>query len=438
MSAATIGCGSDSSNPGPDSPTGNYPPPRVISGGGIGDGPIDGVVNFYAIDDNTRAAIAGAAVTVGTVTGTTDSTGLFVANGVTGAQTIAVSATGYRSELWIGANGANITADLHSAIDPATTQANLAGTISGFDAVTVPSGHHKTAVVTYSNDEHATDAENNLATANSANICDAVGTAGCSFTVTTRTGHVALLAEILDHDLNGTPTDPTDDKFTVIGWATLTGLVVADGIDQTGLTLSMIAAGNLGSVSVDFGTPPSSLPDVFAVAGVELGGDGTLEIPALASPTAPTVAIAPSLTAYSSATYRLTALASDTTTSTGDGAQSAQVIRGIAQAQLATATWLGVPGGLTMTRTGASWTALAGALVQGASYDTSTGQHLLSVTSFDGSTAFTIPDALALPASGSLVATATALQGTIDLTNFSIDTDLDKITGSSEQQITIE
>ena len=32
-------------------------PPRVIPGGGIGDGPIDGVVNLYVIDDLTRQPV---------------------------------------------------------------------------------------------------------------------------------------------------------------------------------------------------------------------------------------------------------------------------------------------------------------------------------------------------------------------------------------------
>jgi hypothetical protein len=378
-------------------------------------------------------------VAVGAVTGTTDATGLFVANDVTGAQTVAVSAPGYRSELWIGANGANMTADLHAAADPTTTQANLTGTIVGFDQVTVPSGHHKTAVVSFSADDHATDAENNLTTASSANICDtAAGTAPCDFTVTARTGHVALLAAILDHDLNGTPTDGSDDTFTVIGWATLGGLVVADGVDQTGDDLTMVAAADLGSITVDFGSTPSGLANVFAVAGVELGTDGTLQIPALAAPTTPTIAVAPKLSAFTAATYRLTALASDTTGSSTLGSQSAEVIRGIAQPQLAADTWLGVPGGVTLTRTDGSWTALQGALVQGATYDVDATHHLLSVTAFDGSTSFTIPDALALPTSGSLIGTATALQGMIDLTNFSIDDDLAKITGSAQQQLTVD
>ena len=215
---ATIGCGS-STGSGPDAYTGNHPPPRVIPGGGIGDGAIDGVVNLYVIDDLTRQPVAGATVRVGGMDGMTDSSGLFVANNVEGPQTVSIAASGYRSELWLGANGANMTVDVKLATDPGTTSANISGSITGFDAVTVPAGHHKAAIVAYSQDDKASDAENNLATAFNANICDtALANGTCSFTVTTRTGHVALIAMILDHDLNGTPLDGSDDKFTIIGW----------------------------------------------------------------------------------------------------------------------------------------------------------------------------------------------------------------------------
>src|ERR1051325_2158880 len=112
-------CGGSDSAQRPDGPTGNRPPPRVIPGGGIGDGAIDGVVNLYVIDDATRDPIAGATVRVGGLDGSTADTGLFVADGVAGPQTISVRAGGYRSELWIAANGANCTVDLKAATAPA-------------------------------------------------------------------------------------------------------------------------------------------------------------------------------------------------------------------------------------------------------------------------------------------------------------------------------
>ena len=429
VASATIGCGSDS-KPGPDAYTGNHPPPRIIAGGGIGDGPVDGVVNLYVIDDVTREPVAGATVRVGGIDGTTDATGLFVANDLAGPQTVAVAASGYRSELWLGANGANMTIDVKPATDPALTHANLSGSITGFDAITVPTGHHKAAIVTYSQDDKAIDAENNLQTANNANICD-TGTAngGCTFTVTARTGHVALLAMILDHDLNGTPLNPADDTYTIIGWATHTGLVVADGADQVNVTLSMVT--QLSQVTVAIGQPP--LAQTGALVGLELGADGVAYLPSPLVATSPMI-LAPSLTAVAGATYRMVGFSNDGATT--NQAQAAVELRGQTATSLAAPAWLAPPSTLSLTRTGGSWDALSGALVQGATYDSGT-THLLSVTAFDGSTTFTISDVVALPATGTLTAKGTALGGTLDLTNFAIDADLAKVTAFSTQPMTI-
>src|SRR5262245_42368785 len=95
---AITACGNDS-KPEVDGPSGNLPPPRVIPGGGIGDGAIDGVVNLYVIDDVSRMPVSGAGVRVGSIDGTTDSTGLFVAHDVHGPQTITAKANGFRTEV---------------------------------------------------------------------------------------------------------------------------------------------------------------------------------------------------------------------------------------------------------------------------------------------------------------------------------------------------
>jgi hypothetical protein len=62
---------------------------------------------------------------------------------------------------------------------------------------------------------------------------------------------------------------------------------------------------------------------------------------------------------------------------------------------------------------------------------------VLNVTAFDGSTSFTLPDILTLP-SGTLIGRATALMGTIDLSSFSLETDIAKVTGFSAQPIQID
>src|SRR5688572_4947940 len=116
VTALIPGCGDDGGESTVDAPP-MQPPPRVISGGGIGDGPIDGVVNVYVIDDLTRTPISGATVRVGTVDGTTDATGLFVAEGLTGPQTVVVKAAAHRSDMWVGANGTNMTFNLAPATE---------------------------------------------------------------------------------------------------------------------------------------------------------------------------------------------------------------------------------------------------------------------------------------------------------------------------------
>ncbi|HUS29663.1 MAG TPA: hypothetical protein VMZ53_14215 [Kofleriaceae bacterium] len=427
-----VGCGDDAATT-PDSPTGNRPPPRAISGGGIGDGAIDGVVNLYVMDDATRMPLANATVRVGTLDGTTDATGLFVAEGVVGPQTVLAKLAGYRSEMWIGANGANMTVSLKPDVDPTPARAKLSGSITGFDQLTVPTGHRKAAIVTYSNDDKAGDAANNIDTANATNICDAGTGMPCNFSITTRTGTVALIAIVYDHDTKNTLT-PNDDTYTPITWAYKTGISVAGGVDQTGIALSLVDAADLANVIVDFGTPPAGMANIAAVIGIEVGSSGTMQlVPSFATQSAPTV-LAPKLSAISGATYRLTAIAQNGNTELDPG--SFVLHRAQTSTSLGAGTWLGVPSGVTLTRTTASWTAVPGAALQGVEYDIDKTHHVLSITSFDGSTSATIPELLALPSSP-LVGRVTALQGTVDLMDFSVDDVLTKITGFSAQPLQI-
>jgi hypothetical protein len=430
---AASACGGSDSTPGPDAPTGNHPPPRVIAGGGIGDGAVDGVVNLYVIDDATRMPVSGATVRVGGMDGTTDTTGLFVANDVEGPQTVSVKATGYQSAMWVGANGANMTIDLKAAVDPSLTKANITGSITGFDALPVASGHHKAAVVSYSQDDKAIDAENNIQTTPATNFCD-VATTGtpCNFTVTSRAGHVALIAAILDHDLHGTAS-PDDDTYTVIGWAYKTGLVVQDGVDETNVALTMVPNSSLVTVSASIGTPP--LGSSAGLVGIDLGGDGIMYMAPDYITTTSSAVQAPPLSTFSSATYRLIAFANNGTTPTS--ASSAVILRNQATTTLTAPTWLAPPASPSLTITGGSWTPIAGALVQQAQYDSAT-DHLLAVTMFDNSASFTITDVVALPTGASgIKATAGALGGTLDVTSFSIDADLAKVTAFTSQPVAI-
>ena len=93
-------------------------PPRLIEGGGLGDGEIDGKVNIYVIEEDSTesVAVSGAKIYIGepgeeAIEGETDSTGLLTVEdgSLDGPTTITVVAGGFVTSTWYGANGANIT-----------------------------------------------------------------------------------------------------------------------------------------------------------------------------------------------------------------------------------------------------------------------------------------------------------------------------------------
>jgi len=96
LAVGVLGCGGVS---GP-------PAPRLIEGGGVGDGKISSALNVYVTDEDSRAVLSGASVRVGEsssatpCTVLTDSTGLakFVTAdcaSLKGPATITVSIAGY-------------------------------------------------------------------------------------------------------------------------------------------------------------------------------------------------------------------------------------------------------------------------------------------------------------------------------------------------------
>ncbi len=431
-----VACGNDST-PSVDGASGNHPPARVIAGGGIGDGAIDGVVNLYVIDDDSRTPIANAEVRVGTVSGTTDATGLFVAEDVVGPQDVVVKASGHRSEMWVGANGANMTFNLEVANTGTPNKANLSGTITGWTGLTVAAGHAKLAVIAYSSTDDFGDPANEIAqTTDNQNVCiTTIPTDPCNFVITTRTGKVALIAAIFDRDLKGTPTNPADDTQVLIGWASRQGITVADAANQTGQDLGLVPVGMQQTVTVDFGSPPASLPTVAALVGIDLGADGVFQLPLFVTPTAATLP-APKPAAFAgSAGYRLTGIANN-----GSGENVAQSIvlrRDLAGPTLSAGSWLAPPTGVSLTRTGGSWTNASGATVH--SFEIKQGgTAILNLTVFDSTrTQVTLPDLISLP-SGSLSAALNAIAADdFDVTNFSLDAERTKLNRVAGQAATI-
>jgi hypothetical protein len=407
----------------------------VIPGGGISDGPIDGVANIYVIDDKTRDPIAGATVKVGTVEGTTDATGLFTIEAVKGPQTIVVKADTFRPEMWVGANGTNMTFDLGPATDPVAPQAELSGSID-LSSIVVPAGHVKLGLVAYSQSDDLGDADNNIKTPNDKNVCNGGTMAAptpCAFVVDVRGGRIALLAAIYDRDLKGTPANPADDTMTLIRWAYRGGITVTAGVVQSGQDLTLVDVGNMSNVTVDFGSPPSGLQNVAAIVGMDLGTDGVFQIPVIKTPTDATL-LAPKLAAFSATGFRLTALANNGT----DPATTESIVlhRGLMTSPLAAGTWLLPPASPNLTRTNATWTAVTGATVHGVEYSQGTA-NLLNVTIFDGSTEFAVPDAVALPP-GAISAKLSAIGATgLDVTDFALDDDKAKLDHVSDQTVTL-
>lgn len=420
LAVSICACGNDEEGT-PGDTDGNHPPPRIIAGGGIGDGPIDGVVNLYVIDDATRAPIAGAAVRVGTIDGITDQAGLFIAEDVVGPQTVAVKAGSYRAEVWVGADGANMTMNLQKADRGTPPSGVLQGQITGFAGITVATGHAKDALVVASQTDDLGDPGNDLP--NAMNSCFVrLANQPCPYTLTSRTGKVALVAAIFDRDLKGTPAMTADDTVTLIGWAVRRNVDVTAGTTPVAnMDLTLLTANQLQTLTVDFGSPPSA-QFVGGLIGIELGAEGVFQLPAIIQRAASTL-LAPRLDAVSASGYRLTGIASDGNPATQ---QSIVLRKGQPGPTLSAGAWLPAPTGVSVTRTGATWTNAPGATVHTAEYSSGT-THALSVTILDASARFTIPDLIALP-SGSLSVTVNAIGAPgLDVTNFSLDADRDKL-----------
>ncbi len=421
LTLAITGCGDDGDQTTPDAAP-EPPPPRLIEGGGIGDGPIEGVANVYVIDEATREPISGATVRVGDVEGTTDATGLFVAEGVTGPQTVLVKAADHRAEMWLGANGANMTFSLMLGADPNPLSATMTGSLSLSSLPALATNHVYFAQVGYSASDDLGDEENEIPTPNNTHQClFATRDTPCNFTIVTRTGKVALFASVIDVDTKGTQAG-TDDTFTQVAWAFRPATTVAANATMTGMDLTPIAGADLADVTVDFGTPPSALTERGALVQVELPDRALLSL-GFVAPASPTLK-APKVSAITGATaLRLVAIA---TTGGETPTESIVLRRHQSTTALAAGEWLAPPGSTDVSRTGASWANVAGATVHSVEYTQGTA-NLLNVTSLDGTSLFTVPELLALPG-GTITAKVTAIGATgFDVTNFSLDADRDKL-----------
>ena len=215
--------------------------PRLIPGGGIGDGAINGHLYVHVTDDDTRAVVGSATVRIGASADptpcevTTDSTGLatFEPEGcpdLKGPVTVTVSATGYAPTTWIGVNGTNLTIPIRSKARPAIETATVTGTIAGWADLPAPAANHQTlALIGASQAPDLGDRANDIpqgmrdvlvaglvTTSVAANICVRNALVDdCDWRLTTRTGPQAHFAIIVDQDTKGTDAE-ADDTITVL------------------------------------------------------------------------------------------------------------------------------------------------------------------------------------------------------------------------------
>ena len=428
---ATAACGGDSAVE-----------PAIVAGGGIHDPGIDGVVHVFVIDEDSDQPIAGATVKVGDTEGTTDATGLFTVKDVTGPQTILARAAGHAPAMWIGADGGNVTIPLTTTPTPTTTppQAQLSGTITGWDALPPPPANHlRIALVTTSQDPEIGNAANEITqpppVANvPANACVRLPTAGspaCAWRYNTRAGTVALGLVVGDLDTKGTATD-TDDVLTITGYAVKQPVSVTAGANQSGLALDLPATGSTTTASIDFGTPPAALTRVSAVGGLELGANGILRV--VNADRAHANVVVPSLSLAAGATYELVGIASEPVDD-DTAAQSIVIRRGLTSASsLSAGTWLAPPTGLASDRVTASFTRSGGAGPYIMELNTSAGSgkknRAMSIAILDDSSQVTFPTAFAPLPSGSVLLTVSTLTtaSPVDLRDFSVDALVDDAT----------
>jgi hypothetical protein len=458
LSAALVGIGCDGGG------TITTPPaPHLVPGGGIGDGPIAGLLNVYVTDDDTRAPVAGATVRVGAsaepapCTATTDSTGLAIFDAKTcallmGKQSVTASATGYAPTTWIGVNGTNITMAVRAVRRPAVDTATASGTIDGWSTVPAPSpGHQTLALIGFSQTRDlgglANDIQQGTRMVNVApigsvsipgNLCvKNAQVDDCNYRLTTRTGKQAHYGIIVDQDTKGTMVD-TDDTFTVIGWALRTGLDFTAGDTASGEALALIADTDMQPLTVSFTGLPAALDALAAYPLLDLGDEGRIPMVLPALDLTHSMTRVPKLTGtLAGARYDLLAQARDSATA-ADPSTSEWVHDLNPGSTVAVSGWLQPPAGVMAMAGTYSFQAVSGATLHGAEIQTVAGERAWSITIFDGSTSFTLPGLSSDPLpTGMAVLQVSALRiPGIDLTRVSFDDAREQITGIASDSVT--
>jgi hypothetical protein len=413
--------------------------PRLIAGGGVGDGAIEGVINVHVIDQDTDEPISGATVYIGEaedeepLEGVTDSTGLiaFDDGSLGGATTITVVANDYVVATWFGADGANVTVPLLPQEETTDVDnATISGTIAGWDELDPPATNHfYIAFASYSQTDELGGPENEIEQPGGGvglppNVCASFDDPDeCAWSVVSRTGTVAMYATVIDIDTKGTETD-ADDTNEVIAYAYALDLEVRDGVAQTGVEMTMVDGAALADVTLDLPPSPSALDETGILLGLELGDSGILMAGFLQDSDEDTLRV-PALSGdFADLSYRAIAFAGNENDEGDNDPMSATLMRGITDlsSDIVFDAWLPMATGLDADGDTYSFVPVDGGSFHGVALYDSDDDQVWDIALLDGRSELTLPTIPADPRpSGPIDMTVDAIDGDVDLTDFAID-----------------
>ncbi len=409
--------------------------PRLIEGGGIGDGAIDGRLNVYVVEAYTDKPLANAEVRVGEpgedpLVGTTDSSGLYTFDGdLAGPQTITAIADGYVVATWFGADGANVTMPLDPTGTPSVPHARLEGTIAGWADLPDPATDHIIlASVVASQTTRLGDPQNSLEQPTigglPGNVCVKTALASqCAYALNSRTGTVALSATILDVDTKGN-TDDSDNTVEVMGYAFHLNTVVEDGVDQDGLVLEQTEASGLTDVTIDVADLPSGLDASGLSLGLELPDQGIMMLGVAQNPPSEIEVPLPSLSGdFAEGEYLTYAYAGELGVENGDASVILQHhITDLSQT-IALGDWLDMASDLAVSGGTYSFTPVAASPLSTVTFYEPSGDKVWNIVLLDERTSFTLPglDPNPLPSGSVDMGVSQFAAPDLDLGDFSID-----------------
>ncbi|HEY4245022.1 MAG TPA: hypothetical protein VGM88_34640 [Kofleriaceae bacterium] len=281
---AACGGSSKTGDDGDDGPGGSDATPSMIDGGGVKSAPLGGKLFVYAIDNQSGAAIANATVSVGTMSMTTDSTGLasFSDPSLTGTVSVTVAASGHAMATWVGVAGANATIPLQPSQSTVPT-ASASGSFSLPDPSSL--SHYTLAVVLYTFLDDPSAPENSLtqqpnSDGTTKNMCIYTAVSGsstCNWNLVARTGKQRHFALILDGNPNGTNDDPSDDTYDLVGYMVGDEVTLTSGQNMGGESLHSVSATK--TIHITSPSLPSGYNHVQAIPELALGDAGRIVFP---------------------------------------------------------------------------------------------------------------------------------------------------------------